>query len=131
MLCRKPASPSPPSRTPAESLRTDVPAESQSRDLDDVGAGCGLDARGGGGVALGRPARPPLRGCVEAAVAATGAQGRRRREADDGRGDAAAFAVYPAAVVGFQVQAGAAAGDKTHVQAEKTSLAQNLRCMFG
>lgn len=78
---------------------------------------------------LGRATRPPLRGSVEAVAA--GAQGRRRREADDGRGDSAAFAVYPAAVVGFQVQAGSAKRDKMHVQAENTSLVQNLPFMLG
>lgn len=54
-------------------------------------------------MALGR-GRPPLRGPVEAV--AVRAQSRGCREADDGRGDAATFAVYPAAVVGFQVQVG-------------------------
>lgn len=60
-------------------------------------------------MALGR-GRPPLRGPVEAV--AVGAQSRGRREADDRCGDAAAFAVYPAAVVGFQVQVGSTEWDK-------------------
>lgn len=103
--------------------------ESQSRDFDDVDggggrAGRGLDARGGG-VALGRANGPPLRGSVEAVAA--GAQGRRCREADDGRGDAAAFAVYPAAVVGFQVQAGSAERDKKHGQAKTRITLQSSR----
>lgn len=77
-----------------------------------------MDA-GGGRVALGGPHRPPGRGSVEAV--APGAQGRWRREADDGRGDAAAFAVYPAAVVGLQVEAGSAARDREQLHVRTTN----------
>lgn len=46
--------------------------------------------------------RPPLRGPVEA-IPIRG-QSRGRREADDGCREPAAFAVDPAAVIGFQVE---------------------------
>lgn len=52
---------------------------------------------------------------------AGGAQGRRCRKADDGRGDAAAFAVYPAAVVGFQVQGGSTNRNKKHRRQTNTA----------
>lgn len=87
--------------------------ESQSRDFDDVGASwacCGLDARSCR-VTRGR-GRPPLRGPVEAI--AIRAQSRGRRETDNRRGDAAAFAVDPAAVVGFQVEVGTTRETKTY-----------------
>lgn len=51
---------------------------------------------------------PPLWGPVKA-VTIRG-QSRGCREADDGCSDAAAFAVDPAALIGFEVEVGAAGG---------------------
>lgn len=53
-----------------------------------------------------RRGRPPLWGPVEP-ITIRG-QSRGCREADDRRGDAAAFAVDPAALIGFEVEVGAA-----------------------
>lgn len=77
--------------------------ESQSWDFDDVGtsrACCGLDA--GSRRVTQRRRRPSLRRPVEA-VGVRGQSGRRR-EADDGRGDAAAFAVDPFALISSQIE---------------------------
>lgn len=77
--------------------------KSQSWDFDDVGSSwacCGLDARGCW--AAWRQGHPSLQGAVEA-IAVRGQSGRRR-EADDSRGEAAAFTVDPFAVISFQVE---------------------------
>lgn len=64
--------------------------------------------------------RPPLRGPVEAI--AIRAQSRGRRETDNRRGDAAAFAVDPAAVVGFQVEVGTTTETKTYLKRDYVKL---------
>ena len=77
---------------------------SQSRDFDDVvssWARCGLDGLDARGRRVTRW-RPPVRGPVESVP--VWAQSGRRREADDRRGDPAAFAVDPASVAGFLVE---------------------------
>lgn len=58
--------------------------------------------------------RPPLRGPVEA-IAIRGQSGGRW-EADDRRGDPAAFAVDPAAVIGFQVEVRTTRGREKHTE---------------
>lgn len=61
-----------------------------------------------------RRGRPPLRRPVEAITIR--AQSRGRWEADNGCGDAAAFAVDPAAVVGFQVEIGTTGETGTYLK---------------
>lgn len=79
--------------------------KSQSGDFDDVDsswAGRGLDARSGWAARRRRHPALPLWQPVE--TIAVRSQSGRRREADDGRGDASAFTVDPVAVVSFQIE---------------------------
>ena len=92
------------SSSSSSSLLSSCCPRSQSRDFDDVVSSWarrgldGLDARGRRVTRW----RPPVRGPVESVP--VWAQSGRRREADDRRGDPAAFAVDPASVAGFLVE---------------------------